>query len=198
MSSRPDRAVWLPLGLLLLAGVFLVVKTQNPLLENFAPVMALAFTGAVLLPKRFRLWAPLAVVMTADLTLTGLGLRDWTPFILLKWSLFAGASLLAFRFLTRPSVLNIAGGCLLCSVGFYLAMNTASWIGDPAYAKTFAAWIQANTTGVPGYPPSWLFLRNAIVSDQLFSLLLVFLFNREASWKGLPRISWTRLQTVPA
>jgi hypothetical protein len=29
------------------------------------------------------------------------------------------------------------------------------------------------TTGLPGFPPSWIFYRNALVSDLIFGALLV-------------------------
>jgi hypothetical protein len=41
------------------------------------------------------------------------------------------------------------------------------------YAKTFAGWIQAITTGLPGYPPTWEFFRNTLLSGGLFTGLFV-------------------------
>jgi len=67
----------------------------------------------------------------------------------------AGAFLLA----------SVAGSC-----GFYLITNTASWLTSPGYARTAAGWIQALTVGLPGYPPTWLFFRNALVSDACFTV----------------------------
>jgi hypothetical protein len=37
------------------------------------------------------------------------------------------------------------------------------------YAKTLAGWIQAITTGLPGYPPTWEFFRNTLLSGGIFS-----------------------------
>jgi hypothetical protein len=34
-------------------------------------------------------------------------------------------------------------------------------------------WIQALTTGLPGYPPTWTFFRNTLLSGGLFTGLFV-------------------------
>ena len=56
---------------------------------------------------------------------------------------------------------------------FYFITNTASWLNDPAYAKTLAGWIQALTTGLPNYPSTWEFFRNTLLSGGLFTGLFV-------------------------
>jgi hypothetical protein len=56
---------------------------------------------------------------------------------------------------------------------FYLVSNTASWFYEPGYAKTLAGWIQALTTGLPGYPPTWAFLLKTLLSSGLFTGLFV-------------------------
>ena len=66
------------------------------------------------------------------------------------------------------------------SILFYLVTNTIDWYFDapiplsvPLYAKTFAGWLQALTVGHPGFPPTYLFLRNTVVSDLLFTSLFL-------------------------
>jgi hypothetical protein len=76
-------------------------------------------------------------------------------------------------FSRRTHFLKLLGGGLLGAVLFYLITNTASWLYDPGYAKTFAAWIQALTTGLPGLPPTWEFFRNTLLSGGLFTALFV-------------------------
>ena len=51
--------------------------------------------------------------------------------------------------------------------------NTSSWLTGPGYAHTFAGWLQALTTGLPGYPPTWMFFRSTLLSDLLFTTLFV-------------------------
>ena len=82
------------------------------------------------------------------------------------------------------TLLTVAG----CSLAFYLLTNTVSWLSSPAYAKTLAGWVQALTTGEPGYLPTWYFLRNSLVSDLGFSLLLLAAYNTEAAFRQQQRI----------
>ena len=72
-----------------------------------------------------------------------------------------------------PAVLlpaSIAG-----SVLFYVITNAFAWLSDPGYVRNFAGLIQALTTGLPQYSatPSWMFFRNSVVSDLLFTGLFV-------------------------
>jgi hypothetical protein len=50
-----------------------------------------------------------------------------------------------------------------------------SWLSDPGYVKNFAGLIQALTVGLPQYSatPTWMFFRNSVVSDLLFTGLFV-------------------------
>jgi hypothetical protein len=66
------------------------------------------------------------------------------------------------------------------SILFYLVTNTIDWYFDapvplsiPLYSKTFAGWLQALTVGHPGFPPTYLFLRNTVLSDLLFTSLFL-------------------------
>jgi hypothetical protein len=56
---------------------------------------------------------------------------------------------------------------------FYLITNTVAWLQNPEYSKTLLGWIQALTTGLPGYPPTWTFFRNTLLSGGLFTGLFV-------------------------
>ena len=66
----------------------------------------------------------------------------------------------------------LVASSLAGSVLFYVVTNTASWLGAAEYPQTFAGWVQALTVGTPGFPPSWVFFRNSLVSDLLVSMLL--------------------------
>ncbi len=192
MNDPNDRSRrhWLAISLLVLGGVYLLTKASFETLGNFAPVMAFAFTGAVVMPKRFRIWAPLAVVLATDLILYGAQLFAHGS-TLAKYALLLGAAFWGASLSSHISVLGTLGRVLVCSLGFYLVANTAAWLGTPAYAKTLAGWVQANTTGLPGFPPSLVFLRNALIADQVFSLLLLLAFNGESALKKWPILPWT-------
>jgi len=79
-----------------------------------------------------------------------------------------------YRFL--PVLLAAVFSSLL----FYVVTNTIDWYFDtpvpltiPLYPKTFAGLLQALTVGHPGFPPTYLFLRNTMVSDALFTSLFL-------------------------
>jgi hypothetical protein len=52
-----------------------------------------------------------------------------------------------------------------------------------------AGWVQALTSGLPGFPPTWTFLRNSLLSDAGFSLLLVLACQVEAAGRRLPGLA---------
>src|SRR5579862_8545434 len=130
-------------------------------LPNFSPVAAIALCGGVFLAPGLAFPLPLAALFFSDLALharyIALGLA-----VALGWALRERAK--------APAVLAAAvAGSLL----FYVLTNTASWLGSPRYAQSFAGWLQALTLGVPGYPPTWMFFRNTLLSDLLFTALFL-------------------------
>ena len=60
---------------------------------------------------------------------------------------------------------------------FYAVTNVISWALDPSYPRSWEGLVQALTTGLPGYPPTWVFFRNALVSDFLFVGLIFVVDN---------------------
>lgn len=185
---------WLYIVSLMLLVVAYRLFASNPdyqgLLGNTAPVMAMCFGGGLLLGRGFW-WVPALLMIGSDVVL-GLaagegGLGAHTLFTVAFFTVIAFA---ASQFGQRPSWLTMFGGTLVCSVLFYLAANTFAWIqsaGSPppfTYPQTLAGWWQAQTTGivgVPGVPPAWTFLRNALIGDTVWCLLAAPLF----FWRSL-------------
>jgi hypothetical protein len=56
----------------------------------------------------------------------------------------------------------------------------------PGYPASFLGWWQANTVGLPGYAPSWIFLRNSLPGDLGFTLGLIFVFDRDLILRHVP------------
>jgi hypothetical protein len=81
---------------------------------------------------------------------------------------------IGFALRNRASLGTVLPATILGSGIFYIVTNTASWLTWPGYAGSFAGWLQALTTGLPGYPPTWMFFRSTLLSDLLFSGLFVF------------------------
>jgi hypothetical protein len=59
------------------------------------------------------------------------------------------------------------------SVLFYVVTNTGAWLASPLYARTAAGWVQALTTGLPGYPSTLVFYRHTLASDLIFTGLFL-------------------------
>jgi hypothetical protein len=65
------------------------------------------------------------------------------------------------------------GGSIGATLLFYMVTNTGAWWTIPIYEKSWTGWVQALTVGIPGYPPTWTFLRGSLISDLLFTGLFV-------------------------
>ncbi len=177
IPSHVSRTV-VPAIILLLAGTFfrvLRVDLAPQTLPNFSPLMAAALCGAVFIPGWLGLVVPVAALLISD---SLLNLHYGVPVISsqLLWTLPAYLIAVGLGWMTRErrgALLPVLAGTLLSSVAFYLITNTGSWLGLAAYPQNFAGWIQALTVGLPGYPPTWTFFRNSLVSDLLFAALFV-------------------------
>jgi len=193
-DSRPaSRAFLLPLALILAAAAFRWAKLKGyvtlELLENFTPWMALAFTGTLIFSKRFPFLLIPLLLVAIDMAATGpRSVLHWEA--LAVYPCFAIAALLASRWRGQMGLLGSLLGVAGCSLVFYFFTNTVSWLSNPvsAYSRDLAGWLQAVTTGEPGHLPSWFFLRNSLVSDLAFSLLLLAAYNTEAAFRQQQRI----------
>jgi hypothetical protein len=81
------------------------------------------------------------------------------------------------RFKPRSSFASLLGGGILGALLFYLITNTASWLFNPfanaEYTKDFVGWLTALITGTKGWPQTWEFFRNTLLSGGLFTGLFV-------------------------
>jgi hypothetical protein len=196
MNRRPSPILWLPLALILLALGLRWLKLESPgmtLLPNFSPWMALAFTGTLLFPRALPWWSWPLLLLGIDLASQGSALL--TPQgggleALVMYGCYALAAWAAARWRGQAGLIGSLGGVLTASLAFYFVTNSVSWLVEPAYAKTAGGWLQALTTGLPGYAPTWTFLRNSLLSDLGFSALLMLLFNAEAHARALPKLRW--------
>jgi hypothetical protein len=158
-----------------LLPVFLGLGVEQPSwLPNFSPMAAMCLCGAAFLPRRYAIAIPLLALFGTDVVLNAyFGVSLFTVEFLGKTIAFCAVTALGWRLRdnARPGTIlpAVLGGSFL----FYLVTNTASWLWEKDYAKTFAGWVQALTTGLPGYAPAWTFYRNTLVSDLLFAGLFL-------------------------
>ena len=160
-----------------LLPVFMGMKLVQPeWLPNFSPLAALCLCGAALLPKRLAIVVPPLALLGTDLVLNAhYGYPLFTLEFLGTVMAFTALSALGWRLRKNARAGVILPAMLGGSLLFYIVTNTASWLTltEPSYAKTAAGWLQALTTGLPGYAPTWTFLINSLVSDMTFAVLFL-------------------------
>jgi hypothetical protein len=143
---------------------------------NFSPLAAIAICCAAFFNRKTALIIPAAAIFFSDLLLNAhynAALFDTGMFS--RYFSFALVLLLGFRVRQqqRFQLLSLFLSTVIGSLIFYVITNTDAWLTLPGYSKTLAGWIQALTIGTPGYPPTYLFLRNTMASDLLFTALFV-------------------------
>jgi hypothetical protein len=179
IRSSENLALALTLFLVIFGAFFRVFRLEFlPDAQNFAPLMAIACCGALLLPGWLALAAPLGALIVSDILLNAHYGASLVSFEVLPryvcFALGAACGLVARRW--HGALLPTLGVVAANSLFFYLFTNVFSWIGDAGYAKTSAGLAQALTIGLPGLPPTWTFLRNSLISDLLFAGLFLVAF----------------------
>ena len=178
-----NRKYLLPAAFLL---VFALSRIPGMLPQNFSAVYALMFCAGVYGSGKMRWWLPLSVMLVTDIGLNlyywlKLGISVWDAPMLVYQSFnylaYAALILLGRRFKPQSSFAGLLGGGLLGALLFYLITNTASWwfnpFNNPEYTKTLFGLLTALTKGTGGYPQTWEFFRNTMLSGGLFTGLFV-------------------------
>ena len=147
---------------------------------NFAPIAAIALCGAAYFPRKYKFSVPMIALLISDIVLNvHYGFSLFSPFVLSHYLGLAIIGCLGWLLQSRASWKTLLPASLAASLIFYVLTNSVSWIYDPGYAKNFAGLIQALTVGLPQYSatPSWMFFRNSLLSDLIFTGLFVVCMN---------------------
>jgi hypothetical protein len=157
-------------------------------LHNFAPLGAVALCGAVYLPRRTAVALPLAMLFLSDVVLNLFLYHEplLTVEILPRYLALGLIAGLGFALRGHVGVGSLLAASFVGSLIFHIITNTGAWLYEPAYAKTFAGWLQALTIGMPGYPPTWSFSRNTLLGDLFFTLLFAGCMSFQAHRDGSP------------
>ncbi len=144
-------------------------------LHNFAPIAAVALCGAAFLPRRIAIVLPLAALFVSDVVLYAFVYHQplLTAEIVPGYVALAIIAGLGLALREKARLGPLLGASFVGSLIFHILTNTGAWLSESRYANTFAGWIQALTTGLPGFPPAWIFFRNTLISDLLFTALFV-------------------------
>ena len=159
----------LPAMLMMIA--FALTRWPGLLPENFSAAYALVFCAGVYFPQRLAWWLPLATLFVTDVLMNVFYyvVAPVSAYMVINYVAYVAIIALGRRFSTRASWIKLVAGGLLGAVLFYFVTNTAAWLQNPAYTKTLAGWIQALTTGIPGFPPTWMFFWKTLLSSGLFT-----------------------------
>lgn len=157
----------------LLLAAFALTRWPGVMPLNFSVAYGLVFCAGAF-PRRLPWWAVFGTMLVTDLGLN-LFYYQTVPFSdyqLVNYFAYGGIFALGWLFARRASVLKHLLGGLLGAVLFYLITNTAAWMQNPEYAKTLTEWFRALTTGTSGWPETWTFFRNTLLSGGLFAGLI--------------------------
>lgn len=144
-----------------------------------SPLAAVALCGGLFLPRRLALAVPLGILLLSDVVIDAhYGANFFDASLLARYVLLAliglgGMTLRRAAFPREVGILPTLAATLAGSVFFYVASNTLTWLGSHEYAQNAAGLWQALTVGLPGFPPAWLFFRNELVSDGLYSMVFL-------------------------
>ena len=129
-----------------------------------------------------------ATLLLTDIAFTRLNAQagmamfsSWTLISLVVYSVAGAVGIFLAR---NKSLVKVISGSLTLSGLFYVVANTFAWAGGAAtgatsgYAMTFPGWVQANTTGLAGWEPTWHFLRNGMAGDLFFAFVLLLALDR--------------------
>jgi hypothetical protein len=158
----------------------LLIHSGENWLSNFAPLAAIALCGAAYFPRKYKFSVPLLTLFISDVIINlryGAPLLD--PEILVRYVALALVGCVGLLLENRASLKTLLPASIGASTMFYVITNTFSWLSDPGYVKNLAGLIQSLTIGLPQYSatPTWMFFRNSLISDLVFTGLFVVCMN---------------------
>lgn len=183
--SPVQLALFLVCGCVVLRMLGEIFPTIVP---NASPLMALAFVSGIYFPRHWGWMVGAGACIVSELAMIpysykviGVAFPWWALASLPMYLVAAGLGV----FLAPGRTLGkLIGGSVALSVLFYLAANTFCWAASslthstPGYPATLAGWWQANSIGIPGYPPTWIFLRNGLLGDLFFLAVFLLILDR--------------------
>jgi hypothetical protein len=157
----------------LLMVVLILTRWPGLMPSNFSAVYGLVFCAGVYFGPGRRWILTLGAMALSDVILS-VGYYHTSPFtwyMAANYMAYIGLIGLGKHFSHHAPLLKLIGGGLLGSLLFYFITNTASWLQNPEYVKSLGGWLQSLTIGTPGYPQTWEFFRNTLLSGGLFTAL---------------------------
>lgn len=147
-------------GALITLGALLRVMPHP---ANFAPVAAIAIFGGAMLPRRYGILAPLAVMVVSDMVI---GFHNLIP---ITWGSYILIAIVSNIWLKKRSLTRGITLTLSASAFFYVVTNFAVWLTSGMYAHTVSGLTSCYVMALP-------FFRNTLLSDMFFTASLFGLY----------------------
>ena len=163
---------------------------------GYSPLMAFALCSGLFLPKKWAVAFPVACVVISGVVINSIYGASLFHYAGLESAVCVAAVAVAGLLVKKKASLAVVlGTSILSTVLFYLVSNTVSFFMDPGYtAKTLAGWVQCQTTGLPGFLPTWVFGLRQAAGDLGFTALFYAAFRSSIA---CPPIVTSR-ETFPA
>jgi len=160
---------WLPFIIfIVILGFARIISAYGPeSLANLQPYGALFFCGMACFGMRGIIAPAAAWLISYPMTsmLNGYGWSAQLLVVIVGFAAMVGIG----RLFREKGAAPIFAGSLLAAATFYMITNTLSWAFDPGYAKSLQGLGQALWTGLPGFEPTWMFFRNSLMAQALFT-----------------------------
>ena len=176
--------------------VFALTRWPGLMPLNFSAAYALAFCAGVFFPRPLAWWLPLGAIILSDLALNlyyffALHVDAFKATQVINYVAYALIIWLGTCFNSGTSLLKLIGAGVFGSFLFYLITNTGAWFfnpfRNPEYTKDLPGWLIALTKGTAGYPETWQFFRNTLLSGGIFTALFagaVKWSERKSEWEA--------------
>ena len=154
---------------------FALTRIPGMMPQNFSAAYAIAFCAGVYFSGMMKWWVPLGSLLLTDVLLNVYYYKNEavSSFMIVNYIGYVLIIILGKQFDRNSGIFRLFCGGILGSIIFYLLTNTTAWVQNSEYTKDLTGWIQALTVGTPGWPQTWKFFRNTIMSGGLFTLLFV-------------------------
>src|SRR5438477_152845 len=141
-----------------------------------AMISATPLCGADYFSAKYKFTLPLTALFLSDVVLIAYyNAPLFVPLMIRRYCALALIGWLGLVVVRQRSLKTLLPASLAGSILFYIITNAFSWLSDPGYAKNFAGLVQALSVGLPQYSatPTWMFFRNSVLSDLIFTGLFV-------------------------
>ena len=168
------KITWAKVLPFVLMAVFALTRWPGLLPQqwsSFSAAYALAFCAGVYFPRALAWSLPIGTLLISDVAMNIFyyKVEPLSRYMLMNYLMYAALIWLGQRYSKNDSLAKLVGGGIWGALLFFIITNVIAWLQNPEYTKDWNGFMQAWTTGIAGWPPPWMFLRNTLLSGGLFT-----------------------------